>query len=337
LDKPELAVEALNYVWQLNRETEWRKKLMAWLTKYAANNPADVRIRTALAVGRLAIKDYRFVRDNLLTPWLQKDHPQYRTAIGMALGVLVRDEKMTSEVQNLLYAWAHSGEPLKKWAAMRAYIYVGPYCQPASEPILRWREIAESEHAALDFEIEGTTFRLSNPLHMSLADAVVKFFFSVGQLKPEERRQCLEGILEALTSWVTAKDDRIGLGIFMFLTLGHLMGPASADNEADNAPVLLGLIEDKPTAKGYRTQLAKLFELSMRTGVAIVEARDILCNWLRWAESEKTNSEANETRLQILLQDILTADNSGKVRGKLVASLRSCGRNRTAERLLGAM
>lgn len=337
LDRPELAVEALTYVWQLNRESEWRRKLMDWLTKHAANNPADVRIRTALAVGRLAVKDYRFVRDNLLSQWLRKDHPQYRTAIGMALGVVVREEKMTAEVQNLLYGWTHSGESLEKWAAMRAYIYVGPYCQPASEPILRWREIAESELLAVDVEIEGRIFRLNNPLHMSLADAVVKFFFSVSQLAPEERRRQLEGILEALKSWVAAKDDRIGLGTFMFSTLGHLLGPVSADDQTDNAPVLLEFIQDQPAANGYRTQLAQLFELSMRTGVAIVEARNILCNWLRWVDGQKSNSEVNETRLRILLRDIVTADNSGKVRGKLIASLRSCGRSRTAERLLGAL
>jgi hypothetical protein len=333
LDKPELAIEAFNYAWEVNHETEWRKRMMSWLTGLAANRPADVRTRAAVATGRLALKDYRFIRDQLLMDWVRKDDAQYRTATGMALGVMIRDESFLTEVPDLLYRWAHSEDPRERWAAMRAYIYVGPYFRPPDTVIAGWREIAASERIAVSVEIEGTTYVLNNPLHMSLMDAIVKFFVLAAQLPGDESRVCFEGVLEALKLWISTKTDDTRLATFMFFTLGHLMLP-TREGQTGNPPVLLQLIEDQESRSNYRTQLAKLFELAMRNGTTIVEARDILCRWFRWTDSLQDQREVYESRLRTFLQDIVAVDEKGKTRGKLIASLHSCGRNRTAERVL---
>ncbi|MGB9181602.1 MAG: hypothetical protein WCB68_20400, partial [Pyrinomonadaceae bacterium] len=125
LDKPELfASEAINYVWQQYREKKWRQKLIEWLTSYAAGHRLDVRTRAAVTAGRLAIQDYHYVKDNLLKIWVRADNRQseYRTAIGMALGVLVQEERWSDEVQNLLRRWSQSDNQAERWAAARAYI-----------------------------------------------------------------------------------------------------------------------------------------------------------------------------------------------------------------------
>lgn len=338
LKKPELAGEALVHVWQLNHETKWRQKLIGWLTNCVAARPADVRTRAAVAAGILAVKDYRFVRDNLLDLWVEGDDAKYRTAIGMALGVLVREEAWAAEVQSLLRTWSESQEQAQRWAALRSYIYVGAYCKPVSEVIARWRAIAASEYAAILIQVsEDKALRLNNPIHMSLMDAMVRFFVSVAQLSEEKKRPLFAGILEGLKNWVVDGKEDAGLGLFMFTTLGRLI--VGGDGESDGAPVLLQLVSDGPTEDevGYRSQLARIFEVVMRNGATITEARELLCDWLGWVDGLQDNSPSYESRIRTLFEEINAADQGGRARGKLAAFLRDCGRNRAAQRILSGL
>jgi hypothetical protein len=253
----------------------------------------------------------------------------------MALGVLVREEAWAAEVQNLLRTWSESPEQAQRWAALRAYIYVGAYCQPVSEVIARWRAIASSEYAAILIQVtEDKALQLNNPIHMSLMDGMVRFFVSVAQLPEEKKRPLLAGILEGLKNWVADAKADAGLGLFMFTTLGRLI--VGGDSESDGAPVLLQLVSDGPTEDevGYRSQLAGIFEVVMRNGATITEARDMLCAWLGWVDGLQNNSSSYESRIRTLLEEIIAADTSGRMRGKLVFCLRDCGRNQAAERIL---
>jgi hypothetical protein len=340
LKEPELAGEALAHVWQLYRETRWRQKLVGWLTSYAGGRSADARTRAAVAAGILAVKDYRFVRENLLELWVQGDDAKYRTAIGMALGILVREEPWGAEVQSLLRRWSESPEQAKRWAAMRAYIYVGAYCRPVSEVIERWRAIAASEYAAVLIQVsEDKALRLNNPMHMSLMEAMVRFFVSVAQMPADVKRPLFAGILEGLKKWIESNEADAGLGLFMFTTLGRLVAGAAGDGMSDGAPVLLQLISDGPGEDEtlYRSQLARTFEVAMRNGNTIVEARELLCVWLGWANELGDDSRSYESRIQTLFKDIIAADKGSRARGKLAACLRTCGRNQTAQRLLSSL
>jgi hypothetical protein len=339
LEKPELAGEALVYMWQLNRETEWRRRLIEWLTNHAAGrHAADVRTRAAVAVGRLAVKDYRFVRDRLLNHWARRNDPQFRTAVGMALGVLVREESLAEEVQGLLREWIESEDEAKRWAAMRAYIYVGPYCRPPGEAIARWREIVGSARITIYIPVSETVvLRLNNPLHMSLMDAMVKFFINAAYLSEGERRPLFTGILEELEEWVSSGEENAWLGVFMFTTLGQLRVGANGDGDADGAPVLLQLMEEGPDETGYRARLGRVFEAAMRNGNTIIETQELLCSWLGWADGLRDDSPEYEGRMLTLFKEIIAADGGGRMRGKLVACLRDCGRNRAAQRLLAAL
>jgi hypothetical protein len=335
LKVPELASEALVHVWELYRETKWRQKLIEWLTTCVSERPADVRMRAAVTAGVLAVKDYRFVRENLLDLWVEGDDAKYRTAIGMALGVLIREEAWTAEVQSLLRTWSESREQAERWAALRAYIYVGAYCKPVSEVITCWRAIAASEYAAILIQVsEDKALRLNNPIHMSLMDAMVRFFVSVAQLPEDKKRPIFAGILDGLKKWVVDAKADAGLGLFMFTTLGRLI--VGGDGESDGAPVLLQLVTDGPTEDevGYRSQLAGIFEVVMRNGATITEARELVCDWLGWIDGLQGNSPSYESRISTLFEEIIAADKGGRARGKLAAFLRDCGRNRTAQRIL---
>ncbi|HEY9282205.1 MAG TPA: hypothetical protein VIP46_02015 [Pyrinomonadaceae bacterium] len=338
LKEPELASEALIHVWQLYREVEWRRKLIEWLTSYAAGHSADVRTRAAVAAGILAIKDYRFVRENLLKRWVYADDAEYRTAVGMALGVLAREEDWAAEVQNLLWTWSKSPIQAERWAAVRAYIYVGAYCWPVSEVITRWRDIATSELDTVYLQVsEKKVVRLNNPLHMSLMDAMVRFFVGGAQLPAEKKRPLFAGILEGLKKWIAANEADAGLGVFMFSTLARLSVGAAGNGEADGAPMLLQLASEGPDETGFRAQLAETFEVAMRNGATIIEAQEVLCAWLHWANGLRDNSQLYETHIRALFDDIIAVDGGGRMRGKLAACLRDCGRNRTAQRILSTL
>lgn len=338
--RAEFASEAIGYVWQQYQENKWRNVLIEWLTSYAVDESADVRTRVAVAVGILATQDYRFVKNRLLDRWVEasgedtRKAGQYRMAIGMALGVLVREETFAEEVQNLVRTWSHSKDRSERWAAVRAYIYVGSHVRPISEVIERWREIAAFEYAAIGVEVLGEKFIRLNPLHISLMDAMMRFFLYVAEEPDEKRRSHFTGILEGLKNWIAQNKPDSGMGLFMFSNLGRLMFNPVGIEEMDTPPILLQLLENQPDQTEYRTQLAELFERVMSNGDTIIEARDLLCTWLSWINSLKNNSQSYEKRVQHLLRDIIAADKSGRMRGKLTNCLRDCGRNAAIDRII---
>jgi len=282
------------------------------------------------------VDDYRFVRDNLLTVWVKQNDAEYRAAVGMALGVLVREENWASEVQELLCKWSKSTELDERWGAVRAYIYVGAYLS-TREVIARWHDIASSELMGVYVEVsEGNILLLRNPMYMSLMDAMMRFFIDVAQRPIEEKRRLFTGILAGLRAWMTADKGNPGLGIFMFSTLGRLV-VNPLESEGVGAPVLFELIDEPLVQSEYQAELLQLFNLLMSHGNTIIEARDLLCRWVSWINSLKSDSQSPEKRLQSLLRDIVAADTSGRMRGKLRLCLRDCGRNQAVERILSEL
>lgn len=340
------AGEVIIHVWKFYRDAEWRLSLMTWLTKYAAGQRADVRIRAAVAAGLIATKDYRFVRDTLLATWVhaEANKPQYRMALGMALGVLVLDESWVAEVQSLLRNWSRSSDPAERWAALRAYIYVGASCRPVKEVIEGWRDIAAFAVAAAESvtvvieDAEDKVVQLK-PMLMSLMDAMMRFFVNIAQMPAEEKRPRFASILEGLRQWIADAKVDAELGLFMFTTLGQLVVGADGEDEADGAPVLLQLVSDGQSEDeaGYRSQLAGLFEVLMSNGATIMDASELLCAWLGWVDGLGDYSRPYESRVRALLEEIIAVDKGGRARGKLAACLRDCGRNRAAQRILSSL
>jgi hypothetical protein len=166
---------------------------------------------------------------------------------------------------------------------------------------------------------------------------MMRFFIELAQRPEEEKRPLFEGVLEGLKKWIGDNEANSGLGLFMFTTLGQVSVIPDGDEETVSPPVLLQLVELESAQTGYRKQLAGLLGLIMRSGATIIEARELLCAWLGWANSLQTDAQLYESRIQTLLNDIIAADESGRMRGKLIACLRDCGRNRMVERVLAAL
>jgi hypothetical protein len=231
-----------------------------------------------------------------------------------------------------LWKWSKSSELDERWAAVRAYIYVGAYLS-TSEVIARWQDIASSELVGVYVEVsEDNVLLLRNPLYMSLMDAMMRFFVETAQRPIEEKRRLFTGILAGLRAWMTANKGDPGLGIFMFSTLSRLVANPLESESADGPPVLFELIDD--TQSDYQAELLQLFNLLMSNGNTIVEAKDLLCRWVSWINALKSDSQAPEKRLQNLLRNIIAADTSGRMRGKLTLCLRDCGRKAVVERIL---
>ncbi len=140
-----------------------------------------------------------------------------------------------------------------------------------------------------------------------------------------------------MKKWVASGEENAWLGLFMFTSLGQLRVSAPGRGEPAGVPVLLQLMGEGPDASGYRSQLAEVFEVAMRNGDTIIETQELLCAWLSWVDRLQGDSRLYEARMLTLFKDVIAADRGGRMRGKLVACLRDCGRNRAAQRLLSAL
>ena len=151
---------------------------MEWLTDYAGGRSADVRTRAAVAAGRLALRDYRFIRDNLLMKWVDKNDAEYRTAIGMALGFLVHEPTWITEVQDLLWKWSGSTKEAERWAAARAYIFVGASCHPVSD-VTHHAQIVGNEQVSqpeLGLQVLQQIDDLRSDRHVQRRDRLVRYY-----------------------------------------------------------------------------------------------------------------------------------------------------------------
>jgi len=325
LNKPAIATEALTYVWRMNRETEWRKNFITWLTEHAEeNNPADVRMRAGIAAGRLALKDYGYVRDHLFKRWVKINTRALRMALGMALGVVAREETLTSEVQRQLLIWSHSDRLDERWAAMRAYIFAGAFVKPTSEVMTAWRHIYNSEPAVVQVELGGYTFQGPNPLHMSLVDAIMRFFVVVSELPPKQRESVLSGIVEGLNNWVFARQPDAELGLVSFLLLARLVARSDDKSEAIAAPVLLQQIDPENKQSKYRQQLTQFLANGFRSTSIIRQTNEVICEWLKWINELPAASGPYEQRIHALMADLIASDSTQRMTGKLMSCLRSC-------------
>lgn len=346
LDDPNLAYEALRFIWR--EYNDWHGYLIEWLTDYAAGQPVEIRMRAAVAAGVLAKEDYVVVRNRLLLCWVnaEQNGDQYRAAVGMALGCVILDQQWRDEIRDLLKEWAISNDPARRWAAARAYIYVGVYC-PIKEVIGQWRAIARSEEATISFAMSGNMF-LRFALHMSLADAMVTFFLNAAEISDEvsyEKRQLIfEDALEGLEEWTKADElanDSPGFGLFMFLTLTRVL--ITGNTPEENWPfILLHLVDADAPQSPYCLRLARLFHKALNQSAIIQQALEPLQSWLEWIDLEPLfDAPKYEARMQTLLEAIIDCDPRIKVRmrDRLKFYLRSWANHprspiRSAQRLL---
>lgn len=320
LENPRLAEEALNYIWA--DFEDWHQQIAKWLTDYATSHPVDVRTRVAVALGVLLTTDYAVVRKCILFPWASSEEDraaEFRAAVGKALAFLMTQENSKSiwlkEIERLLGDWSNSGHLALRWTAARAYVYVGEYFSPTSKVIDQWKKIAASEDEEVKVEVfDGLYLTLTNPLHLSLGDAMVTFFWNMVEKPSVEALPILTGCLEGLKNWVDSvgKDLQVSNpGLEMFVILTKIYKPLETAEDTW-PPILLDLIDEKDLDSPYRKVLAWLFNRALRHPEMIQDTIDQFRYWLKWIDDAKhPGHRLYEERFIAILQDIIRDDPAG--------------------------
>lgn len=298
LNESQLPRGVLDYVWD---EFTRRELLMQWLSNLVIDSNLNNRIRASVATGLLMLTNFDSIQRNLFSNWAraEKDGRAYRAAIGQALGVVAEEGTRLDGVRKLLKSWAASPHQSLRWAAARAYIYVGGRC-PVDEMIAQWRIIAEAEDVhAQTVSIGVFSWVFFNPLHTSLLDAMERFFLGAAE-RPEIRETAfVEGLL-AFKRWTDdaeheanverdSEEDQSGLptlmgfGLLMFIKLARMLLPGGTDS-LSWPPILLTLVDAESKQSLYRQSLAEMFERMLCDPAAHPTALDLLQDWLERVE-----------------------------------------------------
>jgi hypothetical protein len=327
LKEPQLARAVLDNEWD---EYTRRELLIEWLTSLVVNRNFTKRIRASVATGLLMLTNFDSIRWDVLYNWAHADEERslYRLAIGRALSVVAEEGGRLEEVRDLLKLWTGSSDRALRWAAARAYVYVGVRC-PVEEVLAQWRAIAEDEEIATLTVHNGNFFEVSvNSLLVSLLDAMERFFLIAAET-PEVRQRAFADGLVWFKQWADDKESEPGddgesspttvghFGLLMFIKLARILLPGEA-GEHSWPPVLLTLIEPQEQPTPYRLCLAEMFERMLRDPAAQPTALDLLRNWLERVERELSY----EPQMRTLLSDLLARDGEqGEIRRLLARHL----------------
>jgi glutathione S-transferase len=265
---------------------EWHGAVVDWLSSYVQDKPSDVRFRVAIAAGIIALVDFAYARQRIFLRWACIDDAQSRAAVGQALSVVCQNPEKRSDVFVVLRQWSRSANREVRWTAARCLLFVGAYDPGAAIQI--WRKIAASEQEVVEtIDIESAddlvyvlVQRHNNPLHTSIYDAIMTFFFTTLNHR-ELVRPVYEQSIIALESWLEEelgrKEQKPAFGTLVFLSLCSVPWQSSGtDNPLSWPPVLLVLVkEDTP----YLQSLARMMWLVWRKKTQL-HMRHAMSDWL---------------------------------------------------------
>lgn len=309
LKDPQLARAVLDYVWD---EYTRREVLTDWLTGLIVSRNFTKRIRAGVATGLLMLTNFDSIRRDVLYDWARAEGERalYRLAIGRALSVAAEGGRL-EEVRDLLRRWTDAPDRSLRWAAARAYIFVGVRC-PVGEVLAQWRAIAEAEEFSTLTVGDGNFYiELVNSLLVSLLDAMERFFIVASDTPEVRQRAFTEGLI-GFKRWsddgesAHADDGQTGralighFGLLMFIKLARILLPGEAE-EGSRPPILLTLIEPEGPPTPYRQCLADMFDRMLRYPSAQPTALDLLQSWLERVE----RNPGYEPQMRLLLSDLL--------------------------------
>lgn len=324
--KPQLTRVVLDYVWD---EYTHRQILIEWLSGLVVSPDFNKRLGAAIATGLLMLTNFDSIWRRVLLNWADAESNRsfHRAAIGRSLGVVAEEGTRLTEVRNLLNAWSQSSEQPLRWAAARAYIYVGGLC-PIDEVIANWRQIAQAEDYSVIAIRFGDFFGASiNPLHVSLLDAMEKFFLNIIENSDKWQEEFAEGLAgfkrwsddeeRAATREPSEEDDErhtvFGFGLLMFIKVARILVPGKRDS-LSGAPVLLTLVDVTAPTSLNRQRLSELFERMLRDQAAQPIALDLLRIWLESVEREPQY----EPQMRAVLDDLLARAEPGNEMRRLI-------------------
>ncbi len=262
LDNPTVQPAVLRHVWHEHHAV--RAPLLTWLGELGRHRSAEVRLRAAAAVGKLAEYDFGHVRAEVLLPWATDENERARDSAADALGVTAWGSEVAPQVFGLLHHWSTlEGNSRLRWTAAAAY---GGYAG------LRFPEVALKDlHRILgsgDLRLVGVCSRS------------VLSLFEVGNVVPE-----LYGlVLDAVDTWSTEDGSSVlalsSLIIALRLARDAKVEPVRHPGQA--WPTLLWLVD---AGGARREQVVALLRRALDAKETRPAALDVMHAWVLRADA----------------------------------------------------
>ena len=103
---------------------DYARAIIQWLFELAEHSEVEVRLRAAVSVGQLAIYEFRFIREQVLSAWAKSNTKAVQRLSALALAVVAYndDEEVSLQSVNLLHHWSSlHNSPRLQWTAIAAY------------------------------------------------------------------------------------------------------------------------------------------------------------------------------------------------------------------------
>ena len=216
----EYAAWVLRHVW---REFDSaRPAVVQWLGELGGHANRSVRVRTATAVGVLALEAFDFLYSRIIGTWAQDADPDIRDSAAIALGLPASDKRLNDVVRTIVQDWSADGT--RAWMQATAARTFGGSTGLA-RPSNSLRQL--SALAEID--------------NINVAIAVAT---SLGEMVMQGTVALAGRVLAEVDAWTRqANQERRLVGRLAFLQMSHLRGAPAAMRErpgsADSLPTLL--------------------------------------------------------------------------------------------------
>jgi hypothetical protein len=270
------------YVWEQYRQV--RAPLVEWLAALADYSSQEVRRQVAVAVGKLAVQNFPFVRRSMLTPWAASVSDDgdgfwlHEVAATALVGAAERNRQLREFVRSTARSWEQSGQIEQEVTAARVYgLAYGPSDANDVERIFTADEILRVLTRLAREDSWAVRLAVSAAMRQLLLDAPQEF---TGR------------ILTLLHQWAnsTAKKSRPFAGKVIFLLL------ALESHESSG----LNLFKIAADSAVHRGQIVWLWWSVLNSPDLSDAARAVLSDWAEKAQF----SDAVFTDMCAVLKDV---------------------------------
>ncbi|HEX4865213.1 MAG TPA: hypothetical protein VFV02_14175, partial [Acidimicrobiales bacterium] len=261
----EYAPVVLDVVWQ---HPAARGPVLAWLKRLAEDPRPRIRLRASMAIGRLSLDDFGYVKDEVLARWASARNRNLRESVGWILTIPASEPRLESAVHGLLREWSRPESSLfRKLTVATTYGMTVGLLSPR-RALRELRRVAAS----------GGDARVVKAVRRSLEN-----LFEAGHRAD---------VLEAMSDWTRPSPRFMSSGALTSLECLALTSFLwIADRQASGSraggptlPNLLVLARDDPRARWH---LSLLWRMALHARDVAPEARSVLRRWVELADRDE--------------------------------------------------
>ncbi|MGH8885382.1 MAG: hypothetical protein ACRDYX_09465 [Egibacteraceae bacterium] len=280
-----------------------RSPVLSWLQELAAYSSPWIRVRAAIAIGKLSTYDFRHIHDEILWGWSCAQDYRLRQSVASILAIPASDAALAPVVRALLREWSDPQESTR-WQQLTAATAYGAHVG------VRFPDAALDGLKRIATYSESDNERISRVVSYSVAN-----LFEAGYEQL---------VLDALLAWTAQDDESIDRSEQAVLAKNGLecflrIAKANPPPEGEGWPPLLALMQDDPSwveriitlwrralrtrtfvkdsPDGTQRTVGDPAMLPLRTGLLVKDPLKVLRDWVRQAD--------NDSRLVELLWPIV--------------------------------